>query len=115
MHVSVNCKASLFHFYHRALSVGIKKWGKLPQMILLVCALTTMSITSFGQKPVAATNEGEINIKGVIKDSVGKRLTGVTVQAIGIKKSTTTNSNGEFELSGIKKNAILSLSMVGFR
>ena len=70
---------------------------------------------SFGQKPVTAVNEEAINVKGVTSlDSSGSPLTGVTVQANGAKKTTTTNNNGEFQLPGIKKNSILTLSMVGF-
>jgi hypothetical protein len=42
-------------------------------------------------------------------------LTGVTIQEKGTNKSTTTNNNGEFELKGVKKNATIAISMVGFK
>ncbi|MEO5593136.1 MAG: SusC/RagA family TonB-linked outer membrane protein [Chitinophagaceae bacterium] len=113
MRVRAICAASYFDPCMRKLSVVKKKWNWLPLMLLLVPGFTMITSAGFGQNP--ATNDGTMTVKGVIADSSGSRLTGVTVQANGTKKTTTTNNNGEFELTGVKKNAVLSLSMVGFK
>src|SRR6478672_11056317 len=108
MLMSIKCKTSLLDSIRRNLSVIQKEPGKWP-LLLLILLLTMVGGPAFSQ-----VGDGEITVKGVIVDSNGTRLTGVTVEAKGTKKSTTTNNNGEFELKGVKKNATLTLSMVGF-
>ncbi len=104
--MSVKCKTSPLG---RSVPVDQKKSGKW-LLLLLALLFILMGVPGFSQ-----TGDGEMTIKGVVVDSNGARLTGVTVQVVGSKKSTTTNNNGEFELKGIKRNTLLTLSMVGFK
>jgi len=112
MRVRAIGNASRFDTCRRSVSVVTKRWNRWQLMLMLVLGLAITN-AGFAQNPV--TGDATINIKGVITDSSGNRLTGVTVQAIGTKKATTSNNNGEFELKGVKRNAMISLSMVGFK
>ena len=114
MRVRAICTALPFTIRGRSVPVVKKKTCRLPVMLVLVWGLTMVVSASFGQKP-ATTNDDIITIKGVIADTAGNRLTGVTVQANGTKKTTTTNNNGEFQLTGVKRNTPLTLSMIGFK
>ncbi|MFT3932471.1 MAG: SusC/RagA family TonB-linked outer membrane protein [Chitinophagaceae bacterium] len=112
MHVREICKDWLFAMSRRNAFPLTKKTGsKYIKLLLLIIGLTTISKLTVAQQPA----EGTITVKGFIADTSGTRLTGVTVQATGTKKSTTTNNNGEFELTGIKPNAMLAFSMIGFK
>src|SRR5450432_3142885 len=113
MRVRAICTGLLFPVCGRSVTVVKKRFSRLPVILALVLGLTLVVSESYGQKPAA--NEEVITVKGVIVDSSGSRLTGVTVQVNGAKRSTTTNNNGEFQLPGIKKNSMLTLSMVGFK
>ncbi|WP_205514194.1 SusC/RagA family TonB-linked outer membrane protein [Longitalea arenae] len=53
-----------------------------------------------------------IDIRGKVIDENGKPVPGVTVSVRGSKKQTLTNENGEFTLSGVQDNAVLSFSSV---
>jgi hypothetical protein len=53
-----------------------------------------------------------IDIHGKVVDENGKPVPGVTVTVRGTKKQTITNENGEFILSGVEENAVLSFSSV---
>ena len=114
MRVRAICAALPFNTTGQNLSIVKKKSNQLPVILLFVLGLTMLVSASFGQNPAGA-NEGLINVKGTVSDSIGGRLTGVTVLVNGVKKSTTTNNSGEFELSGVRKNSMLTLSMVGFK
>ncbi len=112
MHVREICEDLLFAIARRTAFPGIKKAGSsvLP-LIMLAIGLSFVGTSALAQQP----GEGTVTVKGSISDTTGARLTGVTVQAIGTKKTTTTNNNGEFELTGIKQNAVLAISMIGFK
>jgi TonB-linked SusC/RagA family outer membrane protein len=115
MRVRVICTALPFSICGRSVSVVKKKFNRLPVILIMAFVLTMIASASYGQKPATATNEDIITVKGTVLDSTGNRLTGVTVQANGGKRSTTTDNNGEFQLPGIKRSSILTLSMVGFK
>ncbi len=45
----------------------------------------------------------QYNVSGYVKDSqTGKALPGVTVQAVGVNQTATTDANGYYELSGLR-------------
>ncbi|WP_349318361.1 TonB-dependent receptor [Chitinophaga sp. MM2321] len=56
----------------------------------------------------------DIRISGTVKDSTGKPLIGVSVGVEGTSKGTVTNENGHFALDGVKQDAFLVFSYVGF-
>ncbi len=111
MHVRAFGTALRFGTCRRSLPFQQKQPNSWQILLMLLLGLMFIGPSAFAQNPA----DGSIDIKGVITDSSGNRLTGVTVQAIGTKKATTSNNNGEFELKGVKRSAVLSLSMVGFR
>ena len=115
MHMSAICTASPVTISRRGLPIAKKKWIRLLLMLMLISGSLLTVSNGFAQQPVRPANGDLMNIKGSIADSAGNRLTGVTVQVNGTKKTTTTNNNGEFQLSGVKKNATLTLSIVGFK
>lgn len=53
-----------------------------------------------------------IDIHGKVVDENGKPLPGVTITVKGTKKQTLTNENGEFSISDVPENAVLSFSSV---
>jgi len=113
--MSAICTASPFTMSRRGLPIADKKWIGLLLMLTMITGFLLTGLHGFTQQPARPVSGDLMNIKGSIADSAGNRLTGVTVQVNGTKKTTTTNNNGEFELTGVKKNAILTLSIVGFK
>ena len=55
-----------------------------------------------------------IDIHGKIVDEKGNAISGVTVQLKG-KKIVLTNSQGEFNLSGVNEKAELTISYIGYK
>lgn len=53
-------------------------------------------------------------VKGRITDSASKPLAGVSVVVKETKSGTKTNEQGEFELNGVKANATIVISNVGY-
>ena len=58
--------------------------------------------------------KGKTKFTGVVTDSKGSSLTGVTVTAKGTQQKTLTNTNGFFEIEANEKNVIV-LSHVGYK
>lgn len=63
--------------------------------------------------------EGEVRpdmtITGKVTDDKGSPLPGVSVQVKGTSKGTQTNSQGEYQLTGIDPDAILVFSYLGYQ
>ncbi|HQW45169.1 MAG TPA: SusC/RagA family TonB-linked outer membrane protein, partial [Chitinophagaceae bacterium] len=64
--------------------------------------------------PIIEEVPPQANINGTVKDTDGKPLASVSVSVKGTNAGTTTNSKGEFSLSGIDANATLIFSIVGY-
>ncbi len=56
-----------------------------------------------------------ITVKGVVIDETGGPLPGATVKVKNGTKTVITNSNGQFELSGIEENTIVVVSFIGYK
>jgi TonB-linked SusC/RagA family outer membrane protein len=56
-----------------------------------------------------------IDISGRVTDTDGNPLEGASIKVKGTHITTTTNSNGEFQLIGISENATLEISFVGYQ
>lgn len=54
-------------------------------------------------------------VSGIVTDSDGKPLPGVTVLVKGTTNGNVTNTNGEYSLSGIPTDATLQFSFVGMK
>ncbi|MBL1408352.1 SusC/RagA family TonB-linked outer membrane protein [Sphingobacterium faecale] len=55
-----------------------------------------------------------IDVRGRVVDSLGKPLTGASINVKGFKLTTSTNHNGEFSLDGVEEDAVLVVSYVGY-
>lgn len=53
-------------------------------------------------------------ITGVVRDSTGLAMPGVSISVLGTKKTTTTNSGGQYSIA-VGEDAVLSFSMVGYK
>jgi len=75
----------------------------------------TFSISNSGLITISnqeqATNE--LTVSGIVKDTTGIALPGVTVFIKGTKKGTATDANGKFSLK-VPDHAILVFSLIGF-
>lgn len=53
-------------------------------------------------------------ISGVVKDTTGLVMPGVSVKVVGTAKATTTDANGKYSIA-VSDDAVLSFSMVGYK
>ena len=65
------------------------------------------------QKEAAQTLTAFAEVRGVVADSLGQRLAGVTVRVKGTTRGTTTGVNGEFSIEA-KAGDVLQFSFVGY-
>ena len=68
--------------------------------------LWMLSLSMFGQN---------ITISGIVKDTDGESLVGVTVQVMGTTVGTVTDFEGRYELPNVPRNATLVVSYVGMQ
>jgi TonB-linked SusC/RagA family outer membrane protein len=82
-------------------------------IFLLVCAMTFFpAITLFAAEP--DTFQQDL-VTGVVKDAAtGEALTGVTVTVRGTTLGTLTDANGQFSIRIPQREAVLSLSFIGY-
>lgn len=73
---------------------------------ILFAFLWIISLTLFAQN---------ITVKGFVKDSKGEPLIGVTIKIEGASTGTVTDSDGNFTLNNVPRNAILEISYVGMK
>lgn len=69
-------------------------------------SLNENSVSTLYNQPIL------INVKGKIIDENGEPLEAVSVMVKGKKKGTTTNTNGEFEITNVDKDDILVFNSV---
>src|SRR5262245_56562224 len=68
-----------------------------------------------GMWSIAVTAQEKRIVSGVVKDSIGNALSGVTISEKGTTSSTTTDMEGRFKIPVSSSNAILVFSSVGFQ
>jgi TonB-linked SusC/RagA family outer membrane protein len=74
--------------------------------------------SSYGMKGVPATpvwHRLPITISGKVRDVKGQPLPGVNVTVRGTSLGTTTNNEGNYNLSKVDENATLEFSYIGYR
>ncbi len=74
-------------------------------------------VTPSKPKEVSATPGPEFNIPvhGVVKNAKGELLKGATVIIKGSTIGTSTDEKGEFDLKSVPDNAVLVITMVGYK
>lgn len=56
----------------------------------------------------------EIQVKGIIKDNAGESIIGASVIVKGTSNGTVTDLNGSFTLSGVRSDAQITVSYIGY-
>lgn len=56
-----------------------------------------------------------IDVRGTVTDTNQEPLIGVTITEVGTNKGTVTDVNGQFFLASVENNAMLQVSMVGYK
>lgn len=84
----------LNHYYNRCSKKG-----------LLLNSLFLIAMSSYGQSA---------NVKGVIKDSSGKGIAGVTIRVKGEAETVQTNTQGNFSIQ-VSPGSTLIITSVGFQ
>ena len=62
---------------------------------------------------VSATQQAAI-CTGQVLSNTGEEVIGATIKVKGTDKATSTNIDGKFSLTGIKKGAVLEISCIGY-
>jgi TonB-linked SusC/RagA family outer membrane protein len=70
---------------------------------------------TFGLMGVMVAQAQNVNVSGKVTDSNGETLPGVNVVLKGTTIGITTNIDGNYTLIGVKSNATLVFSFIGFR
>lgn len=95
-----------YYFLREAL-----KHSKYALKLMALCCLMLCSSTVLGQ----ATTQSARTIKGVVTNSSGERLIGMSVIEVGTSNGTTTNTQGEYSIKLTKSaNVRLSFSYLGY-
>lgn len=64
---------------------------------------------------VAPQQEKKITVTGNVKDATGEPLIGVNVMVKGTTMGNITDANGNFSLSDVAPNAVISVSYIGYK
>ena len=105
----------------KALSALLNKMGlnyrKIGEKNYVLELKSVLPVKKRAVDPPVKTPEVEevlINVSGTVTDEGGEALIGVNVQVKGTNKGTSTDFNGQFELTGLDENAILVFSYIGY-
>jgi len=90
-----------------------KKWT-----LLLLCSIFFYNL-SFAGNAVLLPNLGSISkkqltVKGVVKDTEGQTLPGISVLEKGTKNGALTDANGQFSINVKSTGAVLVFSSIGY-
>lgn len=83
----------------------MKRLTKFFSKLATVMVMSLVCMTAFAQQKVT----------GVVTDESGEPLAGVSIQVKGTQTLAITDANGNFQLTGLKANATLSVSYLGFK
>src|SRR3546814_10341937 len=72
-------------------------------------------ITCVSAGGIVIAGEMQKVIKGIVKDSIGTPLAGLTVAVGNSNNTTTTDDNGAFMLDSVNEGDMLILTFVGFK
>ena len=83
-----------------------------------------LAFSAFSACPALAVGTSAVNMqatqennvcKGVVTDSHGEPLAGVSVVVKGTQRGTTSNTEGNFSLPGVKNGDVIQVSFIGFK
>lgn len=57
----------------------------------------------------------DLDVKGTVKDSLGKPISGVSITVIGTKTGTSTDGSGQFLIPNVPKSASLLFKSIGYK
>lgn len=97
------------HYLYQVADAAVCLWQKRK---LLLLAMSLFSFLNSAISQNAATER--ITVSGIVKDSAGAGLGGVTVAEKGRSNATITGANGSFSLSVSSAKAVLVFSSIGF-
>lgn len=60
------------------------------------------------------TSTQTIRVSGIVSNTAGEPLAGVTVEVKGVQNGTMTNANGQYEITNVPATGTLVFSFVGF-
>lgn len=96
---------------------GIGEIGVIKMTLILTMGLVSaggIMVAAYAQASAQASAQTQSNVcKGVVYDSTGEPLIGATVMVKGTTNGTSTDIDGAFSLSNVKKGATLLFSYVG--
>lgn len=96
----------------------MKKTKTIPVALLMTSLVACPSSVSAATGNVVsgnqATQQQSAACKGVVVDTNGEPLIGVSVVVKGTTNGTVTDVNGSFSIAGVKKGARLVVSYIGF-
>lgn len=79
---------------------------KLTAILVLSCALSCMAANVYAR---------DIQVSGIVTDAVSTEpLAGVTVMVKGTSLGTSTGADGSYSLAGVKEDAVLVFSCIGY-
>ena len=75
------------------------------KVLLMFIVGLFLSVNTFAQ---------QIVVKGIVKDTTGEPIIGANVIVKGTTNGTITDFDGNFSLSGVKDNDVLSVTYIGY-
>ena len=90
----------------------IHRFKVVTKLLLFSGSLTAG--TTYALPTALYAQESQPALKGTVKDELGKPVVGATISVKGSTVSTSSDAQGIFNLSGVKKNDILIIRMIGF-
>ena len=107
-----------FKTNHKQISYKMKKNRTIPLTLLLSALAATpagASAVPGASASVLQTMQQQTSAcKGVVKDTNGETLIGVSVVVKGTTNGTVTGLDGDFAINGVKKGSRLVVSFIGF-
>ncbi|CAL1521035.1 TonB-dependent receptor [Chitinophaga sp. MM2321] len=83
--------------------------------MVLLCLFATATGELSARSPLPTVwQQGNLTIKGKVKDINGNPLPGVTILVKDTKKGATTDEKGNYVLNDVKKDAVLVFQYIGF-
>lgn len=88
---------------------------ELGEVLSAILAPLNLQFSMMPNKVIALTsNRKSVVVTGIVKDTKGLPLPGVTVKVKDAKKEMVTNINGRFQLE-VPDNAVLQISSIGYQ
>ncbi len=70
--------------------------------------------TQLNERTQRSLTVQQTTVRGKVIDSTGVALPGASIRVLGTQNATTSDSDGEFTLSGVPVRSIISVSFVGY-